>query len=178
MLDTFILFCALAESPLLAGGECSSCTENFLRTVKEGRRPGLQLQRDGQQVELRSWAGELLDAFAPIAGLLDAAHGGNAYHTALQLQQRKVEDVALTPSAQVLAELQQRGERFRDFALRQSKAHAATFASAPLSAAEQQAFEEQARRSLDEQAELEAAPAGDFDTFVAAYQASILGIGV
>jgi glutamate--cysteine ligase len=177
-LDIFILFCALADSPQLARGECCSCTDNFLKTVKEGRRPGLHLQRDGQQVELRTWAGELLDAFAPIATLLDRAYGGNAYQTALQLQRSKVEEPALTPSARVLAELKQTGESFRAFALRQSKAHAATFRAQPLSAAEQAQFEQAARQSLAEQAELEAAPTGDFDTFVAAYQASILGISV
>lgn len=177
-LDAFILFCALADSPLLAGGECRACTENFLKTVKEGRRPGLHLQKGGQQVELRTWAGELLDAFAPIAALLDRAHGGGAYREALEAQRAKVQDPALTPSAQVLVELQRRGESFRAFALRQSKAHAETFRAQPLSAAEEQDFERMARASLAEQAELEAAPAGDFDSFVAAYQASILGIAV
>ncbi|HSX72385.1 MAG TPA: glutamate--cysteine ligase [Pseudomonas sp.] len=177
-LDAFILFCALSDSPLLGGGECRGCTDNFLKTVKEGRRPGLQLQRGAQQIELRAWAGELLDAFAPIAALLDRAHGGDAYQAALGLQQRKVEDPSLTPSARVLAELQARGERFRDFALRQSAAHAATLREQPLSAAEEQTFERMARESLAAQAELERAEAEDFDHFVAAYQASILGIGV
>ena len=174
-LDVFILFCALTDSPLLAGGECHASTDNFLATVKEGRRPGLQLQRNGQPVELRSWAGELLDAFAPIAALLDRAHGGEAYQQALQLQRRKVADVTLTPSARVLAELQASGESFRAFALRQSKAHAETLRSQPLSAADEADFERMARESLAEQAQLESTDEGDFDTFVAAYQASILG---
>lgn len=177
-LDVFILFCALQASPLLASGECHACTDNFLKTVKEGRRPGLHLQRDGQSVELRTWAGELLDAFAAIATLLDQAHGGDAYQTALHLQRRKVEDVSLTPSARVLAELKSTGESFRDFALRQSKAHAAAFRAKPLSAAEQAHFEAMAHASLNDQAELEQAENGDFDAFVAAYQASILNIGV
>ncbi|MBD9413166.1 glutamate--cysteine ligase [Pseudomonas sp. PDM16] len=177
-LDTFVLFCALQESPLLANGECCSCTDNFLKTVKEGRRPRLHLQRDGEQIELQTWAGELLDAFAPIATLLDRAYGGDAYQTALHLQRRKVEDASLTPSAQVLTELKATGESFREFALRQSKAHAAAFRAQPLSAAEQAQFVEAARASLVEQEELEQAPAGDFDTFVAAYQASILGISI
>ena len=177
-LDAFILYCALQASPLLANDECHACTDNFLKTVKEGRRPGLHLQRGGQSVELRTWAGELLDAFAPIAALLDQAHGGDAYQTALHLQRRKVEDVSLTPSARVLAELNTTGESFRDFALRQSKAHAATFRAQPLSAAEQAHFDAMARTSLNDQTELEQAESGDFDAFVAAYQASILNIDV
>ena len=174
-LDLFILFCALHDSPLLAGGECHASTDNFLKTVKEGRRPGLQLQRDGQAVGLLDWAAELLAAFAPIADLLDRAHGGEAYRLALQAQQGKVTDPAQTPSARILAELQSRGESFRSFALRQSKAHAEALRNQPLSPAEQADFERMARESLAEQAQLEGAEEGDFDAFVAAYQASILG---
>ncbi|UUY09740.1 glutamate--cysteine ligase [Pseudomonas sp. J452] len=177
-LDTFILFCALEDSPLLASGVCRASTENFLKTVKEGRRPGLQLQREGQPVELQSWAAELLERFKPIAALLDRAYGGDAYQTALHLQQRKIDDPAQTPSARVLAELRETGESFRAMALRHSQEHAANFHAQPLTAKEQAGFVAMAHTSLAEQAELESAEQGDFDTFVAAYQASILGIGV
>lgn len=177
-LDTFILFCALQDSPLLEKGACCACTDNFLKTVKEGRRPGLHLQRDDKPVELTAWAHELLDAFAPIACLLDRAYGTDAYQSALQLQRRKVEDVTLTPSAQVLTELRSTGDSFRTFALRQSKHHAAAFADQPLTAEQQRVFVTMAQDSLAEQTKLEQSPEGDFDTFVAAYQASILGIGV
>jgi glutamate--cysteine ligase len=177
-LDAFILFCALQDSPLLEGGECRSCTENFLKTVKEGRRPGLHLQRQGQPVELKAWATELLQSFAPISRLLDQAHGGEHYQQALQRQQAKVDDCSLTPSARVLAELRERGESFRAFALRHSQEHAQALRAQPLSAAQVASFEAMAAQSLAEQAELEGAEAGDFDTFVAAYQASILGLSV
>ncbi|MBB6342741.1 glutamate--cysteine ligase [Pseudomonas fluvialis] len=175
-LDAFILFCALQDSPKLASGECCSCTENFLTTVKEGRRPGLQLQRNGQAVELRQWAGELLAAFTPIAQLLDRAHGGQAYQQALTLQQAKVDDPQLTPSARILAELQSTGESFRNFALRQSQTHTSQLRDAPLDAEQQRLFSDMASQSLAEQAALEQQDQGDFDSFVAAYQASITHI--
>ena len=65
-IDAFLLFCALEDSPLLESGECSSCTSNFLKVVKEGRRPGLQLQRDGAAVDMKEWAAELLEKIAPL----------------------------------------------------------------------------------------------------------------
>lgn len=74
-LDAFLLFCAFSDSPLL-NGECSDATDNFLAVVKEGRRPGLQLQRRGQPVELQVWANELLERIADTAALLDRARGG------------------------------------------------------------------------------------------------------
>ncbi|MCY1279764.1 Glutamate--cysteine ligase [compost metagenome] len=177
-LDLFLLYCALEDSPLLADGECRTCTENFLKVVKEGRRPGLHLQRRDRQIGLREWGLQLLDAFAPIAALLDRLHGGDAHAQSLAAQRAKLDDPALTPSAQVLAELQTRGESFAEFALRQSQAHADYFRQTPLSGGQQAAFEAMAAQSLAEQAELEAQPRGDFDAFVAAYQASIIALAV
>ena len=174
-LDAFLLYCALNDSPLLTGDTCSNATSNFLSVVKEGRRPGLQLQRNGQPVVLQAWASELLEQILPLAELLDQSQGDSQHVAALQAQQAKVEDVSLTPSAQVLAQLQQ-GLSFTEFALHQSKLHAEYFRSQPLSAEQQAAFEASVTQSLHDQAELEAHEEGDFDSFAAAYQASILAM--
>ena len=176
-IDAFLLFCALEDSPLLENGECSSCTSNFLKVVKEGRRPGLHLHRGKQQVELKVWASELLERIMPLAELLDRSQGSSVHIEALAQQQAKVADVEMTPSAQVLAILRQ-GKSFTEFALQQSLRHAEYFRGQPLSAQQQQAFEQAAHDSLAAQAELEAQPKGDFDAFVAAYQASILALAV
>ena len=176
-IDAFLLFCALEDSPLLENGECGDCTRNFLKVVKEGRRPGLHLQRQGRSVELKAWAGELLERILPLAELLDRSQDSRAHVEALAHQQAKVADVELTPSAQVLAILRQ-GTSFAEFALQQSLQHAEYFRAQPLDAGQQAAFEQAAQNSLAEQAELEAQPAGDFDAFVAAYQASILALAV
>ena len=85
-LDAFLLYCALQESPQFDGAECGSCSSNFLSVVKEGRRPGLQLQRNGQPVDMKEWAAELLENIAPLAALLDQSHGGDAHSNALDEQ--------------------------------------------------------------------------------------------
>ncbi|WP_263144576.1 glutamate--cysteine ligase [Pseudomonas sp. RIT-PI-AD] len=175
-LDAFLLYCALQDSPPMAGDECRASTDNFQRVVKEGRRPGLRLQRGGQALELHAWAGELLERIGALSELLDQVQGGDSHRSALAAQWAKLENPELTPSARVLADLRASGESFVQFALRQSRAHAEYFRSKPMSAAEQAHFDAMASQSLTEQAELEAASSGDFDTFVAAYQASILGL--
>jgi glutamate--cysteine ligase len=175
-LDAFLLFCALEESPQLDNGECGQCTSNFLTVVKEGRRPGLELHRDGQPIALKTWATELITRIGQLAELLDRAHGGDAHANALQEQQAKVDDASLTPSAQVLARMTEHDESFVQFSLRQSRVHAERFREQPLSSERQQAFETLARESLAKQAELEQTEVGDFDLFVGAYQASILAI--
>jgi glutamate--cysteine ligase len=175
-LDAFLLYCALNDSPLLTNTNCGNATSNFLSVVKEGRRPGLQLQRDGQPVDLKEWAGQLLENIAPLAALLDQSHGGDAHSKALDAQMAKVQDPSLTPSAQVLASMAEHKESFTQFSLRQSQAHAEFFRSEPLPAEEQAKFEARARSSLAEQVDLEQNEVGDFDVFVGAYQASILAI--
>ncbi|WP_312933832.1 glutamate--cysteine ligase [Pseudomonas sp.] len=175
-LDAFLLLCALDDSPQLDNAECGECTSNFLAVVKEGRRPGLELSRSGRAISLSDWATDLLDRIAPFADLLDLAHGGEAHGNALDQQRARVEDPSLTPSARVLASMQQNQEGFAAFSMRQSLAHAETLRSAPLSNEQQQAFEAQARESLVAQTRLEQEEVGDFDLFVGAYQASILAI--
>jgi glutamate--cysteine ligase len=172
-LDAFLLFSALNDSPCLADGECGVATDNFLKVVKEGRRPGLELQRCGENVLLSDWAGQLLDEIAQVAALLDRSHGDARHATALAEQRAKIADSSLTPSARVLDELRRNGESFSQFALRQTRAHADYFRSRAPSAAELAQFEAAARQSLERQAAMEAADELDFDSFVAEYQRSL-----
>ncbi|WP_260961485.1 glutamate--cysteine ligase [Pseudomonas citri] len=175
-LDAFLLYCGLNDSPQLENNECGNATSNFLSVVKEGRKPGLQLQRGGEWVDMQAWATELLEKIAPLASLLDQAQGGDAHRQAVDGQLAKVRDPSLTPSARVLAAMAEHGESFAQFSLRQSKVHAEFFRAEPLPAQDQTAFDEAARESLAQQAELEQNEVGDFDVFVGSYQASILAI--
>jgi glutamate--cysteine ligase len=176
-LDAFILFCALQDSPQLADCECGNASSNFLTVVKEGRRPGLQLSRNTSTIDLKVWADELLDEIAPIIALLDRSQGIAEHAESLAVQRAKVADPSLTPSALVLAAMTERKEGFTAFSLRQSQVHAEYFRSRPLSVDDQTEFETRARESLAQQSELEQTEEPvDFDTFVGAYQASILAI--
>ncbi len=175
-LDAFLLYCALESSPMLDRQTCGDCTDNFLKVVKEGRRPGLELQRDGAAISLSQWAEELLTTIAPLADLLDRSQGMDEHAKALTAQRAKVQDPSLTPSAQVLARMTANQESFTEFSLRLSQAHADYFRSFTLSSEARAAFEAQAQASLAQQRDLEGQEVGEFDLFVAAYQASILGI--
>lgn len=172
-LDAFLLFCALQESPCLVEGECSASSDNFLRVVKEGRKPGLQLLRSGQSVGLKEWAAQLIEDIGSVAELLDRSQGGDAHALALAAQQAKVADSSLTPSAQVLEAMRRNGESFSQFALRQTRQHAEHFRTQPLSEAETAAFDAAARESLEQQAAIEASDTQDFDSFVEEYQRSL-----
>jgi glutamate--cysteine ligase len=173
-LDAFLLFCALEESAPISAEEGARHTENFARTVKEGRRPGLTLNNGQGEVSLQSWGTELLARIRPLAELLDTLRDDSQHVDSLTAQAAKLADAELTPSAKVLAALRANGKSFAAFALAQSEKHAAHFRSHPPSAEEAAYFDGQAAVSLAEQAEMEAAPQINFDDYVAAYRASNL----
>ncbi|HWU98300.1 MAG TPA: glutamate--cysteine ligase [Oxalicibacterium sp.] len=168
-LDAFLLFCALHDSPMVDDTGDHENGENFSRTVKEGRRPGLMLQRDGKSISLQAWGLELLEQIHLTADLLDAQHGDKQHAEAIRSQQKKLHDTTLTPSARVLAALQANGKSFEQFGMQQSRAHAEHFRMRPLSEKETAVFDTLAKQSLAEQEKMEQTQCGDFDAFVAAY---------
>ena len=173
-LDAFLLFCAFSDSPLL-NGECSDATDNFLAVVKEGRRPGLQLQRRGQPVELQVWANELLERIADTAALLDRARRrsprGGAGSAAGEGGR------CGTDAFGAGAEGHARARReLRSVLPAPEPRTRGVFPPASAGRRRAGALREDGQRLLAEQTELERDQDGDFDTFVAAYQASILGL--
>lgn len=168
-LDSFLLYCALQESPALTEEGCTETGDNFALAVKRGREPGLQLSDNGQSRDLKEWGLALLDDIAQCATLLDNSHQVSAYSDSLALQRSKLENPALTPSARVLEALAEHNNSFFRFALAQSKAHAREFHARPLDAETLRACKAQADSSLAEQAAIEAADEMDFDRFVESY---------
>ncbi len=173
-MDAFLLFCALDESAPISPAQSRVHTENFARTVKQGRRPGLMLQRGDAEISLQAWGAELLARIAPVAALLDAQRTDGVHGAAMAAQQSKLADPECTPSARVLAQIKAGGNSFVGFGQRQSQAHADYFHAHPPTLEDKAYFSELAAASLAEQAEIEQSQTGSFDQFVAAYLASTL----
>ncbi len=168
-LDAFLLFCALHDSPPTNEADDRENGDNFARTVKEGRCPGLMLQRDGAPIGLQAWGLELLEGIQAAAVLLDAQRNDDQHIHALDAQKEKLHDAALTPSAHVLAALRAGENSFEKFGLQQSLVHAEHFRARPLSEEETTAFIALATESIAEQEAMERTQTGDFDAFVTAY---------
>ncbi|WP_368649424.1 glutamate--cysteine ligase [Castellaniella ginsengisoli] len=173
-LDAFLLFCAVEDSPLFPPpGFCRESQDNFAVVSREGRRPGLLLQRDGCAVGLRDWAQEALDRIEPYARLLDAHSGDGSHVAALELQRAKAFDPELTPSARLLAALRDDGREFHDWTLAQSQAHWAALRQRGLPADTLAAYDAAAQASLAEQAAIEAADTISFEDYVARFHAAL-----
>ncbi|MEX3592515.1 MAG: glutamate--cysteine ligase [Burkholderia sp.] len=171
-MDAYLLVCALDDSAQL---ECDASREadaNFDRVTMEGRKPGLELVRDGAAISMRDWAGEVFVKIEAAVRVLDEIRGDDVHARAVAAQRVKLDDPDLTPSARVLREMRERGESFLDFARRQSKAHAAYFRARPLDTKAAEEAKRLVEKSLAEQAELEGKDnSRSFDGFVAAYRA-------
>lgn len=172
--DAFLLFCAASDSPLFGGaGYCSESEGNFAQVVKQGRKPGLTLEREGQATPLAQWGSELLSLIRPYAHVLDKAYGTTAYIEAVDAQEEKLANPDSTPSARVLAGIKAHGGSFSAYTLAQSAEHAKTLRAHPLSAVETAQFDRERIRSIEEQRSLEQNDAIDFDTYVTRYEQAL-----
>jgi glutamate--cysteine ligase len=122
-LETFLAYCLMKDSPLISAEQEANLDANHVVVARRGREPGLTLDRDGRAVPMQEWAREILTDMQGLAEILDQGDAGKPYAAALATQQGKLTDVALTPSARMLAELKTTGESFFELALRMSQLH-------------------------------------------------------
>jgi glutamate--cysteine ligase len=166
LLETFLLYCLLADSPPDTPAETAELAHNQHTAAERGRAPDVRLLRRGEELRLADWGGDVLAGCAPIAAALDAAHGSDAYRAALAEAQAMLADTARTPSARVLAEIEAfAGKSYPDFVLARSEAHRRALLGRPLDAAVAAGFAKLAERSIAEQQAIEAADDEDFESF-------------
>jgi glutamate--cysteine ligase len=168
-LEAFVALCLMKESAPIEGGEQGLLDENHVTVARRGREPGLSLWRDGRSVPMHDWARELLDSMVGICDVLDRGDAERPYSQALATQAAKIEDVALTPSARLMAELNA-GESFFDLALRMSATHKAYFLDLyPPNEERLKEFSQEARDSLAAQRKIESNDRGTFKEYLARY---------
>jgi glutamate--cysteine ligase len=169
-LEAFAALCVLKQSDPIGATEQQQLDANHAIVARRGREPGLQLNRNGRGVLLHEWALELVDSMRGICELLDQGEPQKPYSAALELQEAKVIDVALTPSARSLDELRTSGESFADFAMRMSRLHKSYFLELyPPNEQRLAEFATEAEDSLRKQSEIEGADVMTFDQFIANY---------
>jgi glutamate--cysteine ligase len=171
-LEAFAAFCALAPSAPIDAAAQVDFDRNHVTVARRGREPGLTLRFDGRNVDMRTWAGEILDALLGTCELLDHGDASRPYSAALAVQLQKLRDVEATPSARLLREMRDSGESFFDIALRMSRTYKAYFTELhPPNAARTAEFAGEAEASLAAQARLEATPQEPFREYLAKYLA-------
>ncbi len=168
-MDSFLLYCLLKDSPACDESEQDCIANNLLAVVNRGREPGIELSRTSGMQPMTQWANEILDGIAEVTEALDQAHASTRYGESLEQQRARVANPDLTPSARVLKEMREREEPFFALGLRYSKHWARTFRDNPLPADKVALFAQEAQRSLQAQAAVEAADDISFEQYLAEF---------
>lgn len=171
-LELLIWYSLFYPGRRLSVAEEQANSHNQLLVAKEGRRPGLKLMHQGVERELKEWATAMCTDMQPLAELMDqgSSQGSQGLYTkALAEQLEKISDPDKTPSARVLAEMQNSGVSFHELSLATAQAHSEYFQALHLSADKAEHFASIATKSHTEQKSLEAADRIDFDTYLKRY---------
>ena len=172
-MEAFLIYCLLEDSPPFDAASLDEAKRNQALMAKEGRDPAFRLYRNGDEVSVASWAGEILDKVAVTAGLVDQAEGGDSYSQAVRMLHGLVNDPAATPSARLLEELQRSGSSFFDYAISVARGHRDYFASiTPMSDERRDEFEREAVSSVERQHAVEASDEISFEKYLANYFSS------
>jgi len=172
--DAFLLFCATQDSPLFGDdGFCAESSENFAKTVKQGRQPGLKLKQNGVEISLKSWAEQLIDQIETCAETLAICLEDEQYRGCITPQRLKVANPDSTPSARLLSTLRQDKLSFHDFALEMTRKHVLTLRASGLTEHQKQQAAVQAEASLSEQKAIEDSDDETFDEYVARFHSAL-----
>jgi len=167
-LEAFLIYCGLSDSPAIEVTEQEEIDQRQALVAQEGRRPGLNLSRNGKTYRLRDWASELLDGIGSVAELLDDT--GGDYRAAVARQREVCSDPQHTPAARLLDSMAKAELSFPAFALRESQAQQDYFRSLkPLPEDKYQLLDSEARQSLHRQREIERQDNEPFSLYLQRY---------
>ncbi|KAA0876179.1 glutamate--cysteine ligase [Nitrincola tapanii] len=169
-MDAFLVTCLLCDDRELSMTECNIIAENQKRVVNLGRAPGLiLLDERGGEISRDQLGLDILRQIELTAQVMDEAHGAERFSRAVAAQFEKLKHPALTPSAQVLADLSAAGGSYQEWMLRLSQQHRQTLLREPLCPNLRANLISEAQASLQEQASIEAADTLPFDEFLQRY---------
>jgi glutamate--cysteine ligase len=172
--ETLMALCLFQESAVISNGETGEIDHNLAAVCYRGREPGLELLRDGRRVTLKQWAGEICEALAEMAALLDAGESATPYQDTVRAQREAIADPDRTPSARILADMREHGEDYFGFTRRLSQQHRDYFLGLPRDPERFYALETSVVKSVRDQEKLEAADTLSFDEFLQDYFAQQL----
>ncbi|MEZ5563077.1 MAG: glutamate--cysteine ligase [Gammaproteobacteria bacterium] len=170
-LEVFLIYCLLLDSPPIPAAEQECIDLNHGLVARRGREPGLRLLRGSGDIELQAWGLSICNGMVAVARLLDP-DGKQGHVEAVRHHAKAVEDPAQTPSAALIAELQDRQQSLADYGLDLARRTREYFLSLGTELNQhREALVAEAGESLRRQAEMEADDELDFDEYLARYLA-------
>ncbi len=171
-LDIFITFCAFIDNKDLDCSAQQRHEKNMDDVVLRGRDPKLLLsdidyKGNVEHKSVNQWGNELFTEMRGVAELLDKAYKTVNYTRALSREQAKLNDSSLTPSAQLLAVINE--QPLSDYALKLASDYQQSAKRRDYQFYSQAFFEASVPRSHQAQLAIEAADTLSFDEFLTNY---------
>jgi glutamate--cysteine ligase len=168
-IEALLLTCLLTESPEITADELRVNNSNQLIVANSGRKPNVELVKNGETITLQNWARDILTSMQPICEALDSTEINSPYSQSLTLQRELVENSDLTPSAKMLGAMRNAEKPFSCFTVNQSAELAKFFAEKSLDEITRQEFIKLAAESHAKQNAIESASQLPFDEFLNRY---------
>lgn len=150
-LHVFLVYCLFKKSPKIEKSEHCRITGNQNNVSIYGRKPGLTLIKDGKEIEMKTWAREIIEEMLPIAQLLNKNFKDKNHQNSLLAQMEKLDNPYLTPSARIISKLQKNRQGFLEYGLDLAKSHCRYFRKQKLNKEIEKEFEEIATKSIEAQ---------------------------
>ncbi len=168
--EAFLIYCLLEDSPKLDDAALDEVRRNHTDTARQGRDSEFRLVRGGQAVTLQVWATEIVSNVLAVAEAIDRHEANESYADSVRLMQKLIDNPGETPSARIIADLEQTQTSFFEYAFGLAKSHSDYFASiTPLAEARRALFEKEAAESLARQQAIEAADSISLDEYLQRY---------
>ncbi len=168
--EAFLIYCLIEDSPKLDDAALDEVRRNHTETARQGRDSEFRLLRGGQAVTLQAWATEIVSNVLAVAEVIDRHEANESYADSVRLMQKLIDNPDETPSARILADLEQTQTSFFEYALGLAKSHSDYFASiTPLEEARRTVFEKEVAESLTRQQGIEAADSISLDEYLQRY---------
>ena len=167
--DTFLMWCLLSDSPWISDEECDRLDDNRRLVVERGRDPALTLINDGESTTVEAWGEQIFAELAEVARLLDAVEEATPHAAALAELAPRLGDPSLTPSAQVLARLQEGSGSLSDMLLGLAKEQADKLKATPMLRSREALLAQLIDTSHQQQRDIEAADQVSFSAFLEGY---------
>ncbi|MEG2830901.1 MAG: glutamate--cysteine ligase, partial [Edwardsiella sp. (in: enterobacteria)] len=165
-LDLFLIWCVLADAPEMSSDELLCTRQNWNRVILEGRKPGQTIGigcHDARQP--LAYVGQSLFAdLHRVAEVLDGINGDARYQQVCARLVAAFEDVSLTYSARVMAQMGDRG--IGSYGLALAQRYRDRLCSEPLTLLDEATLTAQAQGSVTRQAALESQDSESFADYL------------
>jgi glutamate--cysteine ligase len=169
-LDVFLLHCLQSDSPQDSPQEIAAIGRNQHLAAERGRELGLALEKGQGTQTLTAWGLEIVQQLKGIAAQLDATHGTQDYSAAVLAAENTLQHPESTPSARVLKAVQEEFDgSFVAFVRAQSVKTRQAMLDLPMSPSQVQQWADISAKSLQDQADIEAADTMPFDIYLQEY---------